>query len=158
MRALRRGSGRDQRGAAAVEFALVAIPALILLFGIMYLALLATYSGLAEHGVRNAARFGGLRSIASGNYPSTDEIRDVGAKVDAILGKPISVIVTRTGGSASTALPCSPVTAAGLRKCGDGDVLTVTAIYDAGALGALAGFPGIPGGATITRTATARFE
>ena len=147
-----------ERGAAAVEFSLVALPALVMLFGIMYLALLATYSGLAEHGVRRGARYGSIRSLASGSYPTDAQIRTVGAKVDPILGVPLSVTVTRTGGSAATALACNPTSAMGGRKCGDGDVLTVTATYAAGALGAVAGLPGFPGGSTITRTATARFE
>lgn len=150
-------SHRNEKGAAAVEFSLVALPALVMLFGIMYLALLATYSGLAEHGVRKAARYGGLRSLASGSYPTDAQIQTVGAKVDPILGTPLTVTVTRTGGSGA-GLTCVPVTTAGLRKCGDGDVLTITAVYDAGALGAVATLPGFPGGGTITRTATARFE
>jgi len=144
-----------QRGAVALEFALVFPVALTVLAAIIYLGLQATYSGLAEHGVRNAARFGGIKSLASGTYPTDAQIRTVGAKVDALLGTPLSVTVARKAGSAGT-VDC--VLSGPGKRCGDGDVITVTATYDAGALGAIAAVPGFPGGGTITRTATARFE
>ncbi|MEO7443618.1 MAG: TadE family protein [Acidimicrobiales bacterium] len=147
---------RRQRGAVALEFALVFPVALTLLAGIMYLGLHATYSGLAEHGVRNAARYGGIRSLASGTYPTDAEITTGGAKVDVLLGTPMSVVVSRRGGSGSSNLACV-VSGAG-RRCGDGDVITVTARYNAGALTPLISLMGIAGDGTITRTATARFE
>lgn len=145
-----------QRGAVSLEFALVFPVAMLLLGGIIYLGLYATYSGLAEHGVRQAARFGGIKSLASGTYPTDAEVRTIGAKVDPLLGTPLSVAVSRTAGAGTSALPCV-VSGAG-RRCGDGDVITVTATYDAGALSAIAAVPGLPGSGTITRSATARFE
>ncbi|MGH9181590.1 MAG: hypothetical protein ACRDY5_07740, partial [Acidimicrobiales bacterium] len=73
------------------------------------------------------------------------------------LGTPLSVVVTRRGGAGAANLACV-VSGAG-RRCGDGDVITVTATYDSGVLGAFAGMvPGFTSSGTIQRTATARFE
>lgn len=147
---------RRQRGAVALEFALVFPMALALLGAIIYLGLGATYSGLAEHGVRNAARYGAIKSLSSGTYPTDAEIRTIGAKVNPLLGSPTTVTVTRKTVLAGSQVNCV-LTGPG-KRCGDGDVITVTATYDAGALKAIAAIPGLPGGGTIVRTATARFE
>jgi Flp pilus assembly protein TadG len=144
-----------QRGAFALEFAFVFPIALLLLGAIMYLGMNAAYSGLAEHGVRKAARFGSIRSLASGTYPSDAEIRSIGARVDTLLGTPLSVTVVRQTGAGSTRVACN--LSGSTRRCGDGDVITVTATYDSGVLAALARLvPGVPD--EVTRTATARFE
>lgn len=135
-----------------MEFALVAVPTMVMLFAILYFGLLMTYRGLAEHGARNAARFGSIRLVGSANYPTNSQIE---TRDTPVIGNP-SVVATRMAGAGVSALPCLP-TAGGGRKCGDGDVLTVTATYDAGALGAFTGLlPGFPD--EVTRTATARFE
>lgn len=148
---------RRQRGAVSLEFALVFPVALALLGMIIYLGLYATYSGLAEHGVRKAARFASIRSLASGEYPTTTAIQTVGAKVDALLGTPLTVQVKGRGGPGPLGTIECFLSGAG-RRCRDGDIVTVTATYDAGALTAIgAALPFVPGG-TITRTATARFE
>ncbi len=53
----RRGRERDQRGAAAVEFGLVAVPLLLLLIGIIQFSLWFWAYQVGSHAVREGARY-----------------------------------------------------------------------------------------------------
>lgn len=48
--------GRDARGATAVEFALVAVPLVLLIFGLIEISMVFTKQGVLEHATLQAAR------------------------------------------------------------------------------------------------------
>jgi Flp pilus assembly protein TadG len=148
-------------GAVTVEFAVVGMVALVLLFGLVLLGVHAAYSGLAEHGARKAARAAAVRSIATGRYPTDDEVSEAARISNGVLGTPVAVLVERRAGSGSTSVPCTVDGAGGSRRCGEGDVVTVTLTYETPGLSAVgSAVPGFVGTAleTITRQASARFE
>jgi Flp pilus assembly protein TadG len=152
--------GRDD-GAVTVEFAAVALFALALLFGLVLLGVHAAYSGLAEHGARKAARAAAVRSLATGQYPNDDEIMAAAEVPNGVLGTPVSVVVDRRAGSGTSIVPCTVDGTGGTRRCGQGDIVTVTITYGTPGLSAVSGaVPGFAGRAleTITREASARFE
>jgi Flp pilus assembly protein TadG len=149
----------DDRGAAAVEFAVVGLVAIMLLFGLILLGLHASYSGLAEHGARKAARTAAVKSLRAGRYPSDDEVRAAAAVPNGVLGTPVAVTVERHAGSGSSEVPCT-VDGSG-RGCNEGDVVIVTVTYRTPGVAAAASIiPGLGGTGLeeITRSASARFE
>jgi hypothetical protein len=62
---------RNNRGAAAVEFALVALPVLLFLFGIMQTAWIVWIDNLLQISVNTAARCGGVGSTTLPCYGGT---------------------------------------------------------------------------------------
>ena len=152
-------TGRREGGAVTVEFAVVGLFALALLFGLVLFGLHASYSGLAEHGARKAARAAAVRSMTTGRYPTDAEVTAAAEVPNGVLGNPISVVVDRRAGSGSSTVPCTVHDSA--NRCGSGDTVTVTITYETPGLSAAGSVvPGFAGRAleTITRSASARLE
>ena len=90
-----RRRARGDRGAAAVEFALVVPIALVVVAAILLFGLHMTYAALADHSARVALKTASLRT--SGGYPSESAVR---TKVDGLfaadlLGGPTSFTLSR---------------------------------------------------------------
>ena len=64
MRLRTRTNGRTERGAAAVEFALVVLPLLMIVAGIINFGFIFAQQLSLSNGARQAARFAGLRTLA----------------------------------------------------------------------------------------------
>ena len=65
----------DKRGAAAVEFALIAIPFFFLLFGLLELALIFVMGTVLEHAVHEAGRQIRTGQFQTATSSQTDEVR-----------------------------------------------------------------------------------
>jgi Flp pilus assembly protein TadG len=149
-----------ETGAAAVEFAVVGLFAIVLLFGLILFALHASYSGLAEHGARKAARAAAARSLTTNRYPGDSEVEAAAAVPDSILRDPTAIVVDRRAGPGTSAAPCG-VNPGAPRPCDGGDVVTVTVTYGVPGLSAAAAvIPGLNsvGLDEVTRQASARME
>jgi Flp pilus assembly protein TadG len=130
----------DDRGAAAVEFALV-LPLLVaLLFFALYGALFFYYSAVADHVARTVAR---EMSIPTGGaYPDAQAQADADKATGTLMPDPSSVTVT-------------PKPADGAPQTGD--LVTVTIDYKLPVLSQLASvIPGLSSIDTLSRTATER--
>ena len=145
-----RRRSRDDRGATAVEFALVVPLALLLIGSIVTFALHMTYSALADHAARVALKKAVIRTSAG--YPTEAQVRQTAADLFAagLLGSPTDLDMTRGGGTA-------PV--------GQGDTVTIRVTYDLPAVRSAAGlvpFAGLRDRlvdlATVSRTAEGRAE
>jgi Flp pilus assembly protein TadG len=138
---------RDQSGAAAVEFALVLIPMLYLIFGVIQYSFVF-YSMQAGSAAVNHA----LRRIAVGNCPTTAQVQaliysDLGSATSATSasGVTTTVIYQSADGTTTVAAPGQI-----------GGAVTVTATYPIANLH----FPfiPIPNNGNVTRTNVARVE
>ena len=69
---MRRSRTRDERGASAVEFALVAPFVLVLLLGMIQYGLYFNDASSARQGVRETARMGVVKNFPSCGAASTD--------------------------------------------------------------------------------------
>jgi len=143
---------RDEGGAAAVEFALVLIPLLYLVFGIIQYGwyFYAMQSGSAAVG--DAAR-----RLAVGNCQTTGEVQTLlkshlGAATTASSASQISTTIayTKADGSPS-GTPSDPTNPAQI-----GGSVTVTATFPT--LNMHFPFIPVPNGADVTRTNVARIE
>ena len=141
---------RDERGATAVEFALVAPIVLMFILFTMYGGFAVFYGAVADHVARTVARQVSIPTSSDGmSYPDQGSSGQATVRADAnkaagtLLPNPDSVTVT-------SARP----------QAGPGDEVTVTVTYKPSALGFLKGVMWfLPGGKDqITRTATARRE
>jgi Flp pilus assembly protein TadG len=132
---------RNDAGATAVEFALVAPVALLLIFATLYGAFYYYYVAAAAHVARAVARDAAIP--AHGAYPtSVDEVAVANQAAGAMLPAPTSVSVVP------------------LPTAGAGNAVTVTVTYDLPALvriGRALPFLPHPGG-TVSRTVTVRYE
>lgn len=132
------------RGAAAVEFALVSVLLLLLLFGIIGFGLALYRQQAASHAAREGARLaavgvGAGRPLATcAAFAGEVESRGEGAVVSGV-----SLEVTEASGNATL---------------GIGDVVTVSVTHtiDLSIVGAL--MPGIPSTITLTQTGKSRVE
>jgi Flp pilus assembly protein TadG len=138
---------RDQGGAAAVEFALVLLPLLYLIFGLIQYGFYF-YSMQAGSAAVNHA----LRRIAVGNCTTTSQVQsllysDLGAATTASSASGVTTTVTymKADGSSTTPAPGQI-----------GGSVTLTATFPVVNLN----FPGIPipNGGNVTRTNVARVE
>ena len=132
---------RDDAGAAAVEFALVAPIVILLVFAALYGAMYCYYSAVASHVARVVARDAAIPD--HGVYPSTaDEIVVADGATGTMMPDPTSVTV-------------SPTPAVGA-----GNAVTVTVTYELPALvriGAALPFLPQPDG-VVSRSVTVRYE
>lgn len=138
-----RARGPADSGAVAVETAFAIPVALAVLFLGVHAGFAVTYSALAEHAARAAARSGSIKNGAS--YRAESAVADAAeSSVPALLGRPDSVDVTY-----------SPVRPGGPRE---GDTVTVTVTYEPGLLQATRGLLFfLPGGdTTISKTVSTR--
>jgi Flp pilus assembly protein TadG len=132
---------RNDAGAAAVEFALIAPVVILLVFGTLYGAIYCYYSAVATHVARAVARDAAIPD--HGVYPSTaDEVTVADDVTGTMMPSPTSVTVVPTP------------------AVGEGNAVTVTVTYDLPALvriGAVFPFLPQPDG-VISRTVTVRYE
>lgn len=132
---------RNDSGAAAVEFALVAPVVILLVFATLYGAVYYYYAAVAAHVARAVARDAAIPE--HGVYPSTaDEVTVADNASGTMMPNPTSVTVTPTP------------------AVGEGNAVTVTVTYDLPALvriGAVLPFLPHPDG-VISRTVTVRYE
>lgn len=140
-------AARDDKGATAVEFALIAPVALFLIGAVLTFGFYGVFNAIAQNAVREAARFAAVPADPyAGVYPDDGAIyARLVSEAPSVMGAPTSFTVTRLGGSVP----------------GNGDIVTVTATYDTPVLGALEGLlqgAGLGGLTEITRTASARME
>lgn len=86
---------RGDRGATAVEFALVVPVALLLIGSILVFALHMTYAALADHAARVALKKAVIRTSAG--YPTDAQVRQTTDDLfpNGLLGDPTSVTVVR---------------------------------------------------------------
>lgn len=139
----RLGSRRDD-GAAAVEFALVSVLLLLLLFGIIGFGFALFRQQAASHAAREGARLAAV-GVGTGRSVTTcaeftDEVSD------------------RAEGATVTSVTLAVSEASGNSALGTGDVVTVSVTHtvDLSLLGALV--PGIPASLELTQTGKARVE
>jgi len=85
-----RATGRDDRGAAAVEFALVLPMLMLLVLGIVQFGLIFTQWLEMEHAAREGARWGSL------GYDSTAIVSKVEAAAPALQSANMTITVTPT--------------------------------------------------------------
>jgi hypothetical protein len=123
--------GRDQRGASAVEFGLVAIPLLTLLIGIIQFSIWFWAYQVGAHAAREGAR------VAAVNPCATAAVH---ARIQNRMGSADSPGTLVIGGPTSSVSPAAP-----------GGEVTVTLTFDVFEIGL---FP-MPG---VTKSATARIE
>jgi Flp pilus assembly protein TadG len=146
-RELRRRRERGQRGAAAVEFALVLIPMLYIIFGLIQYGLYFYSMQSGSSAVNNA-----VRRIVVGNCTTTAQVQtliynDLGAATTASSASGVTTTVTyqSADGTKTVAAPGEI-----------GGAVTVTATYPIVNLH----FPFIPtpNSGTVTRTNVGRIE
>ena len=140
--ARRRASGDD--GAAAVEFALVSVLLLLLLFGIIGFGLALYRQQAASHAAREGARLAAV-GIGTGRPLTTctafaDEVESRG---EGAVVTEVTLDVTEASGNASLGI-------------GDTVTVSVTHTVDLSIVGAL--LPGIPSTVTLTQTGKSRVE
>ena len=129
---------RGEQGAAAVEFALVAIVFLTLICGVIQASLFFWAYDVASHAAREGARRYAVDPCnLSGQNITLTQSRATGAASTAV--------------AVSTAFAKGPGNSAGTKEAGD--QVTVTVSFSAKSIGGL-----IPAFPAITKTATARVE
>jgi Flp pilus assembly protein TadG len=138
---------RSERGAMAVEFALIAPLVLFLIGALLALGFYGVFNAIVQNAVREAARFAAVPVDPYADlYPSEDAVRaHLVAEAPSVMGSPSSFALTRTGGS-------SP---------GNGDIVTVTVTYRTPVLSSIKGLlqgAGLGGLIEISRSASARME
>jgi hypothetical protein len=67
----RRGTRTDNRGTAALEFALIATPILVVFFGIIYVSILAYTTNSLEYAVQEGARCASVRKAVCSDAAKT---------------------------------------------------------------------------------------
>lgn len=136
MRAARMSRVHQEDGAAAVEFALVAMVLLTLLIGIIQFAIYFWSYQVGAHAAREGAR---RYAVQPCDAPAND-----------------ALVVDRIGAAAANAPEVSSDFVKGTGNTGDdhetGDAVTVTVTYSAPNIGDLISLP------DITKSATARVE
>jgi Flp pilus assembly protein TadG len=138
---------RSERGATAVEFALIAPLVLFLIGALLALGFYGVFNAIVQNAVREAARFAAVPVDPYADlYPSEDAVRaHLVAEAPSVMGSPSSFALRRTGGS-------SP---------GNGDIVTVTVTYRTPVLSSIKGLlqgAGLGGLIEISRSASARME
>jgi Flp pilus assembly protein TadG len=143
-RAARRTAGPGDSGAAAVEFALVSVLLLLLLFGVISFGIALFRQQAASHAAREGAR---LASVGIGT------------------GRPITTcaafsneVKSRGEGANITTVTLGVTEASGNATLGVGDLVTVSVTHtmDMSLVGSL--IPGIPQTITLTQSGKARVE
>jgi Flp pilus assembly protein TadG len=131
---------REDEGATALEFALVAPIVLVLVFAVIYAGMYFFYAAVADHVARVVAHDASIPNHHV--YPSTDDERAVAEDAaGSLLPAPTSVALSPTPSAA------------------EGNELTVTVTYDLPGLSAIGGLmPFLPTSGTLTRTVTVRYE
>ncbi len=136
-----------ERGAVALEFALILPVTLLLLFGLMYTGFYSFVAASAQNAAREAARYASVPSRHSWNpdYPTDTEITDHARDAVPSWARGDVAIDVSDAGSERP-----------------GSVVTVTVSYSEiplfGALSGLLGNVGLDGATGITRAATGRRE
>jgi len=94
---------RDQRGAAALEFALVAPLFLILWFGVLDFGLAMYAKGLITHASQEGARYGTIYHLSP---PTAGDVQGYVQNYlcGAGFSQPVTIIVTGAGGASGTPL------------------------------------------------------
>jgi len=94
---------RQQQGAAALEFALVAPLFLILFFGVLDFGLAMYAKGLITHASQEGARYGTIYHLSP---PTTGDIQGYVQRYlsDAKFSQPVTITVTGAGGASGTPL------------------------------------------------------
>lgn len=103
----RRRRSRDERGAAAVEFALVMIPLFLLVFGIIYFGIILGQVLALNNGAREAARYGVVADRTCAEI--TTRAKDASQSI-AMQGTDSISVEVKTGpdeGSTTTACPAA---------------------------------------------------
>jgi Flp pilus assembly protein TadG len=120
---------RTERGAQAVEFALILLPFLMIVFGLIAAGFIFSAQLGMNAAARDAARAGVVRPL-TGDPLTCGDIADIGQNVVAIGVKSASVEadVAGPGGSCSTSAPSTDMPCQGADP---GDVLKVTVRYTA---------------------------
>lgn len=139
-----RGRAREQRGAAAVEFALVVIPLLILLGGVIQVSVWLWAKQAGAFAAREAARASAVSPVC------TDYVSFVKNRVGSA-AKTWTPDSANPGRGVSRTIIPAPANTSGLTKVGDTVVVKLQYQPVAGA-SMLPGFP------DVTETATARIE
>jgi len=127
---------RTQRGASAVEFALVVPILIMLVFGVIQFGFAFAQQSALSHGARQGARWGVVNLLEAHTCSSVIEQVRTGAQTIAMPGDAVDVTVTGAGGSCSSSgenpdvvvgdADASPCTDAAAITPGD---LTVTASF-----------------------------
>lgn len=144
-----------ERGASAVEFALV-LPILMSLMGIVLATgLRMVYKGLAEHEVRTVVRTASIRTTSSQSSPYPD---NTAANRLALCGQGALPL---PGATFSASTDCVIVKSPNVSSPFEGDLVTVTLTYHVTVIQKLVGFlPGniLTGLSTVTSSASAYRE
>lgn len=166
---------RDDRGAVAVEFALVFPLAVMMLAFITGIGVWVFWSALADNATRSATRYASVPNTA-GHWPkgnaSVDGMSSVtdfaGGAYGGLLGTPTTLVGSnchdRSPGDESNCEPASLGLTAGVQCQHTGDLLTVRVSYHVPGLSGLQSLinamPGVDlnGLSTVTHTARARCE
>jgi Flp pilus assembly protein TadG len=125
---------REQRGASALEFALV-LPMVVTILGmVLATGLRMVYVGLAEHEVRTLTRTAGIRTTSSSSSPYPDDT----AAHRLTLCTQAAIDVPGTAYNPST--DCSIVKTPNVATPNEGDVVTATLTYRINAIQGLTGW------------------
>jgi Flp pilus assembly protein TadG len=120
---MRRGRTRDERGAAVVEFALVAPILLMLVFGIIDFGWMLMKANLVNNATRDAARVASL----SGTYAQIDSTVDSELDSAGIDASDVTVSITCTNTSGSN---CANSAGSYNANATSGSTVIVTVTYD----------------------------
>ena len=144
----------DQRGAAAVEFALLLPILLGSLAMVMATGLRMFYVGLAEHEARTVARTAGLHTTISPASPYPDA---TAASRLALCGQGATTV---PGTAYNPATDCSVVKLPNVAAPSEGDVVTVTLTYRVSAIQGLVGWlpAGIVDGLSVIRASASVYR
>lgn len=139
----RRGGGRE-RGAAAVEFALVVPLLLVLVFGIISYGYMLSFRQAISQGAAEGARSGAVWASAYEPGQDADRIAAARASVDEALGS--------YGVGCSDGATCSVA----ISPCGSARCVVVTVSYPYAAEPLTPDIPLVPLPSTLSFTSTAR--
>lgn len=137
---------RQERGAAAVEFALVAPILILLVFGIISYGYMLSFRQAMSQGAAEGARAGAV--WASAYAPSQDAQRIAAARTG------VDQALASYGVSCSDGATCEVL----MQPCGSGTCLEVTVTYPYEERPLTPDVPVVPMPETLTYTATARVQ
>lgn len=140
---IRRSRSRDQRGAAAVEFAIVVVPFVTLVFGAIDFGWAINNDVLVNNAAREGAREGSLNPDA--------------AAVEAVVRSTLSYADSGTATVTVSCRKASGAACASLASAVPGDTVIVRVSVGHDWITPIGGLID-PGGATLTKTAEMRIE